>query len=69
MSQVSTFTALTTTPPVTVGSSGMSSLSSVTMAPSLMGLPTILGQHNVVLLSPQTQRGSGGVLGHASVPQ
>ena len=40
---------MTTTPPVTVVSSGMSSLSLVTMAPSSMGLPTMLGQHDVVL--------------------
>ena len=65
----STSTAMTTTPPVTVASSGMSSLSLVTMAASLMGLPTMLGQHDVVLPPPLTLRGSGGVLGHASVPQ
>ena len=47
----------------------MSSLPLVTMAPSLMGLPTMLGQHDVVLPPPLTPRGSGGVLGHASVPQ
>ena len=69
MSQVSTTTAMTTTPPVTVVSSGMSSLSSVTMAPSLIGLPTMLGQHDVVLLPPLTPRCSGGVLGLASMPQ
>ena len=39
------------------------------MAPSLMGHPTTLGQHDVVLLPLLTPRGSGGVLGHASVPQ
>ena len=55
MSQVSTSTATTTTPPVTVVSSGMSSLSLVTMAPSLMGLPTMLDQHDVVLLPPKHQ--------------
>ena len=55
--------------PVTVVSSCMSSLSSVNMAPSLMGLPTMLGQHDVVLLPPLTPRCSGGILGHASVPQ
>ena len=59
---VSTSTAMTTTPPVTVVSSGMSSLSLVTMAPSLMGLPTMLGQHDVVLPPPLTPRCSGGVL-------
>ena len=62
----STSMAMTTTPPVTVVSSGMSSLSSVTMAPSLMGHPAMLGQYDVVLLTP---RCCGGVLGHASVPQ
>ena len=69
MSQVSTTTATTTTPPVTVVCCGMSSLSSVTVAPSLIGLPTMLGQHDVVLLPPQTPRCSGGVLDLASVPQ
>ena len=69
MSQVSTFTTMTTSPPVTVVSSGMSSLATVTMAPSLMGLPTTFGQHDVVLLLPLTPRGSGGVLCYASVPQ
>ena len=69
MFPVSTTTAMTTTPPVTVVSSGMSSLSSVTMAPSLMELPATLGQHYVVMLLPLTQRCPGGVIGHASVPQ
>ena len=69
MSQVSTSMAMTTTPPVTVVSSGVSLLSLVTVAPSLMGLPTILGQYDVVLLPPLTPRCSGVVLGHASVPQ
>ena len=69
MSQVSISTATTTTPPVTVVSSGMSSLSLVTMAPSSVGVPTMLSQHDVVLLPPLTPRCSGGVLGHASVSQ
>ena len=69
MSQVSTTLAMTTTPPVTVVSSGMSSLSLVTMVPSLMELPTMLGQHDVVLLPLLTPRCSGGVLFFASVPQ
>ena len=34
-----------------------------------MGLPTMLVQHDVVLPPPLTPRCSGGVLGHASVPQ
>ena len=69
MSQVSTSTSMTTTPPVTEVSSGMSSLSSVTMATSSMGLSTILDQLDMVLPPPLTPGGSGGVLGHASVPQ
>ena len=69
MSQLATSMATTTILPVSVVSSGMSSLSLVTMAPSLVGLPTLLGQHDVVLLPPLTPRCSGGVLGHASVPQ
>ena len=68
MSQVTTSMAMTTTPPVTVVSSGMSSLSLVTMAPSLMGL-SMLGQHDVVLPPPLTPRCSRGIPGHASVPQ
>ena len=69
MSQVSTTMAMTTTPPVTVVSSGMSSVSSVTVAPSLMELPTTLSHHDVVLPPHLTLRYSGGVLGLASVPQ
>ena len=69
MSQVSTSLAVTTTPPVIVVSSGMSSLSSMTMAPSLMELRTMLGQHDVVLPPPLTSRCCGGVLCHASVLQ
>ena len=47
MSHVSTM-AMTTTPPVTVVSSGLSSVSSVTVTPSLMGLPVTLNQCGVV---------------------
>ena len=68
MSHVSNM-AMNTTPPVTVVSSGLSSISSVTMAPSLMGLPATLGQHEVVLPPPLMLRCSGGVIGLASVPQ
>ena len=68
MSHVSTM-AMTTTPPVMVVSSGLSSVSSVTVAPSLMGLPTTLGQCEVVQPPPLMLRGSGGVIGLASVPQ
>ena len=69
LSQVSNPTAMTSTPPVTVVSSGMSSLSLVIMASSLLGLPATLGQHDVALPPPLTSRCSRGVLGFASVPQ
>ena len=68
MSHMST-TATTTTPPVMVVSSGLSSVSLVTMAPSLMGLPATLGQCEVVLPPPLMPRCPGGVIGLASVPQ
>ena len=68
MSHVST-TALTTTPPVTVVSSGLSSMSSVTVAPSLTGFLVSLDQHDMVPSPPLMLRGSGGVLGSLSVPQ
>ena len=60
---------MTTIPPVMVVSSVLSSVSSVTMAPSLMGLPATLGQCEVVLPQPLMPRGSGGVIGLASVLQ
>ena len=68
MSHVSTM-AMTTTLPVTVVSSGLSSVSSVTMAPSLVVLPVTLEQFGVVQPPPLMLRGSGGVFGPASVPQ
>ena len=68
MSHIST-TALTTTPLVTVVSSGLSSVSSVTVAPSLTGFPVSLDQHGVVPPPPLMPRGSGSVLGSVSVPQ
>ena len=68
MSCISTM-AKTTTPPVMVVSSGLLSVSSVTMAPSLMGLPATLGKHEVVLPPPLMHRGSGGVICLASVLQ
>ena len=68
MSHVST-TAMATTPSVTVVSSGLSSVSSVTVTPSLTGLPATLGQHEVVPPPPLMLRGSGGVIGLASVSQ
>ena len=61
--------AMTTTPPVMVVSSGLSSVSSVTVAPSLMGLPATLDQHGVVQPPALMPRHSGGVIGPASVPQ
>ena len=66
MSQVSTTSAMTSMPPVTVVSSGMSSLSVFTMAPSMMDFPATLGQCDVVLLTPRCH---GDVIGLASVPQ
>ena len=68
MSHISTM-AMTTTPPVTVVSSGLSSVSSVTVAPSLMGLALTLEQHGVIQPPPLMLRGPGGVIGPASVPQ
>ena len=68
MSLVSTM-AMTTTSPVTVVSSGLSSVSSVTVAPSLMGIPVLLDQGGVAQLPPLMPRGSGGVIGPASVAQ
>ena len=61
--------ALTTPPPVTVVSSGLSSMSSMTVAPSLTGFPVTLDQYGVVPPPILMLRGSGGVLGSVSVPQ
>ena len=69
MSQASTAMATTTTPLMTVVSSDLSSLSSVTMAPSLMGLPVTLGQRDVVLPPLLMPGCSGGVIGLATVSQ
>ena len=70
MSQASTTTVMTITPPVTVVCSGTSSLlSTVTMAPSLMGLPATSGQHDVDLPPLLTTRHSRGVVGLVTVPQ
>ena len=68
MSHVSTM-AMTTTPPVTVVSSGLSSVSSVTITPSLAGFPVSLEQCGVVQPTPLMPRGSGGVTGSIFVPQ
>ena len=62
-------TAPTTTPPVMVVSSGLSSVSSVIVAPSLTGFPVSLDQHEVVPPPPLVLRGSGDVLGSVSVAQ
>ena len=62
LSQASVTMAMTTTPPVTVVCSGTASLlTTVTMAPSLMGLPAMSGQHDISLLSPLTPRDCEGV--------
>ena len=50
-------------------SSGLSSMSSVTVAPSLTGFPVSLDQHGMVPPLPLMPRGTGGVLGSVSVPQ
>ena len=68
MSHVSTM-ALNTTPLVMVVSSGLSSVSSVTVAPSLTGFPVSLDQHGVVPPPTLMAKGSGGVLGSVSLPQ
>ena len=63
---------LTTAPtatPVTVVSSGLSSVSSVTVAPSLTRFPVRLDQYGMVPPPPLMPRGSGGVFGSVSVPQ
>ena len=67
MSHLSTM-AMTTTPLVMVVSSGLSSVSSMTMAASLTGCPATLGQCEMVLPPSLMPRCSGGVLGLASVP-
>ena len=65
MYHVSTM-ALTTTTPVTVVSSG---LSSVTVAPSQSGFLVSLEQHGVIPPPPLMLRGCIGVIGSVSVPQ
>ena len=65
MSHVLT-TAPTTTPPVTVVSSGLSSVSSVSVASSLTGFPV---SHGVVPPPPLMPRSSAGGLGSISVSQ
>ena len=67
MSHVST--AMMTTPLVMVVSSDLSSVSSVTVVPSLTGFPVSLDQGGVVQPPPLMLRGSGGVIGSVSVPQ
>ena len=60
---------LTTMLPVTMVSSGMSSLSLFTMVPSLVGLPATLGQCDVVLPPPLTLICPGSVSSLVSVSQ
>ena len=67
MSHVSTKAPTTT--PVTVLSSGLSSVSSVTVAPSLTGFPVSLDQHGMAPSPPLMPRGSEAVPGSVSVPQ
>ena len=70
MSQASTTMATTTTPPVTVVYSGTSSLlMMVTMASTLMELPAIFNQHDVVLPPLLILRDTRGVGVLAIVPQ
>ena len=57
------------TSPVMVVSSGLSLVSSVTVVPFLIGFPVSLDQCGVVQPPPLMLRGSGGVIGSASVPQ
>ena len=60
---------MNTTPPLMVVSSGLSSISLVTISPSLMGLTTTSGQCEVVLPPPLMLRCPEGVIGLASMPQ
>ena len=69
MSHSSTNMAMTTTPPVMVVSSGLSPVSSVTVAPSLTRFLVSLDLCGVVQPPPLMPRGSGGVIGSVSVPQ
>ena len=68
MCHVST-TDMTTTPLVMVVSSGLSSVSSLMVAPSLTRFPVSLYQHGVDPPPPLMPRGSGGVIGSVSAPQ
>ena len=69
MSQASTTTATTTTPLVTVVSSGMSSPLNGYHDPSLIGIPATSGQDDVILPPSLTPRDSGGVVDLATVLQ
>ena len=70
LSQASATMTMTTTPPVTVVCSSISSLlTTITMDPCLMGLPAVSGQHDVVLPPLLIPRDSGGVVGLATVLQ
>ena len=60
---------MTTIPLVMMVSSGLSFISSVTMAPSLTGLPATLGQCEVVLLPHLMLRCPGGVICLTFMPQ
>ena len=69
MSQASATTAVTTILVTIVCSCMLSLLSTVTMAPSLIGLPVTSGQHDVVVLQLLTPLHSGGVIGPTTVLQ
>ena len=70
MSQASTSTATSTTSLMTFVYSGtLSLLSTATMTPSLIWLPTTSGQHDMVLPPLLTLRHSGGIVGLATVLQ
>ena len=63
-------TTTTTTPLVTVVCCSSSFLTTtLIMAQTLMVLPAILGQHNVILLPLLMLKDTGGVLGLATVPK
>ena len=63
-------TATTTAPPMNVVCFCTSSLMmTLTIAPTLMGLPATSGQHDVVLLPLLMPRDTRDVVGIATVPQ
>ena len=70
MSQASTITATTTTLSVIIACCGtLPFITTVTMAPALMGLQVTLSQHDVVLLLLLILRDTRGVVSLTTVPQ